>query len=136
MWAFIREYGIWMYLYYWITNEILVCILTYLLHYHYIPGGDVVKLLKWLGAERFVDLDKTMEKSMFIGGFELSAKFLTNFSLASAVMSLFTPIQFPLAVATFPAVRRGWRSLRGLGNAPPAAAEQYVKRTVVAPKSS
>lgn len=113
MWAFIKLHGFPMYLYYWITNEIIVLCLTYLIHYQYIPGSDIIDWLKWLGAGKLVDLDKTMDKSVKAYGVEVSARFLTNFSLASAIMTLFTPIQIPLCLATYPYLRNAIRRVRG-----------------------
>ena len=104
----VMDYGMPLALYYFVLNECCVVIVTFLLHRDYMHTGDVVSLMKTLGAERyFGDLDNTMKSSVnFFGIFEVSGQLAANFAAASAFMSLWTPLQIPFCVATLPYIRK------------------------------
>lgn len=109
----VKQYGIPLAVFYWVTNESLVALLTYLFHYNYLTTGDVVDWLQSLGLGGYVNLETLHTASITVFGVEISALLLTNFLVASAVMSLFTPIQVPICVAVFPSLRRGVRKVLG-----------------------
>ncbi|KAG5512289.1 hypothetical protein JKF63_07811 [Porcisia hertigi] len=106
--AMVVEHGVPLFLYYFITNEVLVCMVTYLLHYGYFGKEDLIGFLKSLGASKYVDLESIEGKqwSFFGGHVVLSARLVTNFTAASLFMSLWTPVQLPLCVATYPYLKR------------------------------
>lgn len=107
------EYGAPVALYYFITNEFLVGVVTYLLHYGYFGKEDLIGVLESIGASKFLDLKSIEAKSwsFFDDRFVISARFVANFTAASIFMSLWTPIQLPLCVATYPAIRRGFQRI-------------------------
>ena len=109
----VKQYGIPLAVFYWVTNESLVALLTYLFHYNYLTTGDVVDGLKYVGLDSLVNIETIHSTSITLWGVEISALFLTNFLVASAVMSLFTPIQVPLCIAVFPYLRNGVRRVLG-----------------------
>jgi len=102
----IKTYGLPLAIYYWVTNEILVCIITYLLHYGYFGGSDVMSLLKSLGLDNYCDFSKIEASSFEVGPVSISARLATNFALASAFMALWTPLQVPFCVVTLPRIKR------------------------------
>ncbi|GET85386.1 hypothetical protein, conserved [Leishmania tarentolae] len=98
------EHGIPLSLYYFITNEILVCLLTCLLHYGYFGQEDLIGFLKSVGAAKYIDLNSIEGKSwsLFGGQIVVSARLVANFTAASFFMSLWTPVQLPICIATYP----------------------------------
>lgn len=106
--ARIREHGVPALTFYWVVNEIVVCYLTYLLHYDYIGGGDLLSVLERVGADKYMDLSKVESKNwyLFDGRLCITARFLTNFAAASAFMSILTPVKFPLIISMYPSFRR------------------------------
>ena len=186
LFGLIKTYGIWLALYYWIMNELLVIFWTCMLHYNYIGGDFMVKILKAVNVEYYfgIDVDKLMSEvnlhitlpswilplvpeSLLVSAesvvaaeekkqqqqqskkqpedsamswrtgslseqnsknkhaeihqfqenesekywgqlmtknniLEISARFIGNFTLASAFMSLWTPLQVPFCVLTLP----------------------------------
>lgn len=101
-------------LYYWVTNEILVFLLTYLLYFDYF-GRDVLsatydKFSTYLeklpiGKVNFHELGDH-QWSFFDGRLLIDPKLVGDFTVASIFMSLCTPIQFPICVATYPWLKR------------------------------
>lgn len=106
--ALVVQHGAPLAAYYFITNEMLVCLITYLLHYNYFGKDDLISVLDSLGASRFIDLKSIEGKSwsLFGGRLEVSVRLVANFTAASLFMSLWTPLQLPLCVATYPYLRR------------------------------
>lgn len=104
----VLKHGLYCALYYWITNEMLVCVFTYLLHYGYLGKEDLIGFLENVGADKYLNLKniETKSWSFFNGSLVISARLVANFIAASVFMSLFTPIQVPIAVATYPYLRR------------------------------
>ncbi|KAG5488252.1 hypothetical protein LSCM4_08329 [Leishmania orientalis] len=102
------EHGAPLSLYYFITNELLVCLLTYLLHYGYFGKEDLIGLLKCIGASKYIDLSSIEGKSwsLFDGQLVVSARLVANFTAASIFMSLWTPVQLPICIATYPYLKR------------------------------
>lgn len=102
------EYGAPLALYYFITNELLVCGLTYLLHYGYFGKEDLIGFLESVGVSKYVNLKAIEEKSwsFFSDRVVISARLVANFTAASVFMSLWTPLQIPLCIATYPFIRR------------------------------
>lgn len=109
----IKTHGIPAALFYWITNEILVCILTYFLHYGYFGKEDLIGFLEHIGASKYVNLEVVEHKnwSFFDGRLVISARLIANFTAASVFMSLWTPLQLPLAIAIYPLFRRSIQRL-------------------------
>mmetsp|Transcript_34158 Transcript_34158/g.105576 ORF Transcript_34158/g.105576 Transcript_34158/m.105576 type:complete len:247 (-) Transcript_34158:52-792(-) len=112
IWTLIKRHGPALAAYYFILNESCVLGITYLLHYDYLGTGDIMALLKKIGAERLLDIDSVSGKSTNIGPVTVSAKFIMNFGIASSFMSLFTGFQMPFCIATLPMVQRGLSRLR------------------------
>lgn len=110
----VLRYGFSVALYYWITNEAMVCALTFCLHYHYFGKEDLVSVIEKCGVSKYIDLREIEGKSwsFWSGRLEISARLLANFTAASLFMSLFTPLQLPFCIATFPAVSRFFCRLR------------------------
>lgn len=104
---FAFKHGPYCAIYYWVTNEMLVCLFTYLLHYGYLGKEDLVDFLENVGADKYINLRNIEGKSwsFFNGNVTISARLVANFVAASVFMSLFTPIQIPIAVATYPYLR-------------------------------
>ncbi|KPA73681.1 hypothetical protein ABB37_09613 [Leptomonas pyrrhocoris] len=104
----VMEYGAPLALYYFITNELLVCGLTYLLHYGYFGKEDLIDFLESVGASRYINLKAVEGKSwsFFDGRVAVSARLVANFTAASVFMSLWTPLQVPVCIATYPFIRR------------------------------
>lgn len=111
-----KSYGLYVGLYYWVTNELLVILLTYFLYFDYF-GRDVLSA----AYDKFsVYLDKLPigkisfhelgdhQWSFFDGRILVDPKLVGDFTVASVFMSLCTPIQFPICVATYPWLRRRW----------------------------
>ncbi|KAG5488104.1 hypothetical protein LSCM1_08169 [Leishmania martiniquensis] len=98
------EHGVPLSLYYFITNEIIVCVLTYLLHYGYFGKEDLIDLLKYIGASKYIDLNSIegTSWSLLDGQLVVSARLVANFTAASLFMSLWTPVQLPICIATYP----------------------------------
>eukprot|EP00758_Cryptobia_borreli_P003710 Tbor_TRINITY_DN3935_c0_g1::TRINITY_DN3935_c0_g1_i1::g.822::m.822 len=99
----IMKYGLFVVCLYFFTNESLVCIITYLLHYNYI---DIWNVIEVLGVGDYIDL-KQLERGSWVlwegeegeePKLEISARLITNFLVASSFMSMFTPVQFPICV--------------------------------------
>lgn len=106
----IKTHGLYFGLYYWISNEALVVLLTYFLYYDYF-GKDIVCAL----VERFspsfykIDFSNTDKKWSFFGGkFSVDPKLAADFIFSSVTMSLLTPVQIPFCAATYPWLRRKW----------------------------
>ena len=116
--ALIRTYGAPLAVYYLLFNECLVVFITYLLHTEAIGVGDIVSFLEYLGLESYVDVRGFSESSKTVMGVEVSGRLLMNFGIATAFMSLWTPVQLPFCIATLPIILR-WC---GRGVAVPAAA--------------
>lgn len=106
-----KTHGIYFGLYYWITNEILVVALTYFLYYDYF-GKDVIANIVDRISPSFwkIDLHHMGETnwSFFGGRINISPKLVGDFTFASVVLSLFTPLQIPVCAATYPWLRRNW----------------------------
>ncbi|CBZ23015.1 conserved hypothetical protein [Leishmania mexicana MHOM/GT/2001/U1103] len=102
------EHGVPLSLYYFVTNELLVCLLTCLLHYGYFGQEDLIGFLKSVGASKYVDLNSIEGKSwsLFGGQLVVSARLVANFTAASLFMSLWTPVQLPICIATYPYLKR------------------------------
>jgi hypothetical protein len=111
----VLEYGAPLALYYFITNEMMVCGLTYLLHYGYFGKEDLISFLESVGASKYIDLKAIEGKSWSLldGHLVISARLVANFTAASIFMSLWTPLQIPICVATFPFIRRSARWITG-----------------------
>ena len=107
----IRKHGAALALYYFAFNESCVLGITYLLHYDYFAVGDIANLLKYVGAERLLDIDNVAGKSKQWGPITISAKFIMNFTIASSFMSLFTGFQIPFCIATLPWIRQRFAPL-------------------------
>ena len=106
--AGVVEYGFPLALYYFITNEMLVCGLTYLLHYGYFGKEDLIGFLESIGASKYIDLKAIEGKSwsFFNERIVISARLVANFTAASVFMSLWTPLQVPICIATYPFIRQ------------------------------
>lgn len=112
----VKSYGIPFGVYYWITNEVLVLILTYCLYYDYF-GRDLLfravdRLSIYLEKLPFgkVNLHEIGDHSwrFFDGRLQVDPKLVGDFTVASVVMSLLTPVQIPICAATFPWLKRRW----------------------------
>ncbi|CAJ1015625.1 hypothetical protein Q4I30_000706 [Leishmania utingensis] len=114
------EHGVPLALYYFITNEILVCLLTYLLHYDYFGQDDLIGFLKFVGASKYIDLNSIEGKrwSFFDERITLSARLVANFTAASLFMSLWTPVQLPICITTYPYLKRISQRLMEKGSFP------------------
>lgn len=121
--ALVRTFGLPLAVYYLLFNETLVVLITYLLHTEAIGAGDIVSFLEYIGLESFVDVRGFSESSRTVLGFEVSGRLVMNFGIATAFMSLWTPIQLPFCVATLPTL------MRWLGRG-------RIQKTAVAPASS
>eukprot|EP00760_Papus_ankaliazontas_P013212 PhM_4_TR15663/c1_g1_i3/m.21255 len=108
LFGLIREYGVPLAIYYFVLNETCVVGITAGLHYGWFGGADIVRVLDYVGAGSYVDLDK-MNHHISFGPFSVSAKLATNFGLATAFMSLWTPVQLPFCIATLPYIKRAVR---------------------------
>jgi hypothetical protein len=102
----IKKYGFPLAIYYLAFNETCVLIITALLHYDYLGAGDIAAMLKWLGAERLLNVGNVAGKTREIGPITISARFIINFTIASTFMSLWTGFQIPFCIATLPHVTR------------------------------
>eukprot|EP00658_Telonema_sp_P-2_P056206 TRINITY_DN44684_c0_g1_i2.p1 TRINITY_DN44684_c0_g1~~TRINITY_DN44684_c0_g1_i2.p1 ORF type:complete len:103 (-),score=25.49 TRINITY_DN44684_c0_g1_i2:6-314(-) len=76
-------------------------------------GSEMCIRDRYVGLDSLVNIETIHSTSITLWGVEISALFLTNFLVASAVMSLFTPIQVPLCIAVFPYLRNGVRRVLG-----------------------
>jgi hypothetical protein len=95
--------------YYFIFNEACVALVTCALHYNWLGEGDIASVLDAIGASKYIDIKKTMDASVSLGPIQISAKLATNFTIASAFMSLWTPLQIPFCIATLPYIRKLFR---------------------------
>eukprot|EP00759_Apiculatamorpha_spiralis_P009524 PhF_6_TR16572/c0_g1_i1/m.25259 len=102
----IKEYGLPLAVYYLALNETCVIGITCGLHYGYFGGADVISTLNKIGLASYIDLNKLSSSSMTIGPIEISARLMSNFGLATAFMSLWTPLQIPFCIATLPMLKR------------------------------
>lgn len=123
--SLIRTYGAPLAVYYLLFNECLVVFITYLLHTGTIDVGDIVSLLEYLGLENYVNVRGFSESSKTVMGIEVSGRLLMNFGIATAFMSLWTPLQLPFCIATLPTILR-WC---GRGAAVPVAAAAATSAT-------
>ena len=110
----IQDHGIYFAAQYFIFNEMCVLYLTYLLHCDYLGTGDIEKVVNYIGLSKFVDVNSQLDNSFQIGLWEVSGRLVANFGIASAFMSLCTPLQIPLCVITLPYFKRIVRSAFGL----------------------
>lgn len=110
----VLDYGLPVALYYWITNEIIVCVLTYFLHFGYFGKEDLIDILEKVGVSKYINLNaiETKSWSLFNGRLTVSARLLANFAAASLFMTLWTPLQVPICIATYPYLRRLGNRLR------------------------
>lgn len=127
----IKQYGLPIALFYWVFNEVLVAIVTYLLHFNYVSQNSVVDIIEALGFGSWVDTKVLATHSLrFPYGIEISALLITNFLVASAFLALFVPVKLPFCIWVFPKVRRSFRKVfpkrvkapKAGAAAPPAAA--------------
>lgn len=117
----VRQYGFPLAVYYLCLNEACVLLITYLLHYEILGTGDIVCLLERVGLESYVDVRGFGETSKSVLGlFDISGRLVMNFGIATAFMSLWTPVQLPFCVATIPTI------LRWMGRSPKGGAAAAV----------
>lgn len=105
----IKQYGIPIALFYWVFNEVLVAIVTYLLHYNYVSQGSVVDFIDAIGFGSWIDTKILHTHSVRLGPFDISALLITNFLVASAFLALFVPIKLPFCIWLYPKVRNAFR---------------------------
>lgn len=107
--ALVKQYGLPLAAYYFCFNEACVLVITYLLHTEKLGCSDIISLLEYLGVDKYVDVRSHSSASTTLMGIEVSGKLLMNFGVATAFMSLWTPLQIPFCIATLPSVMRLFR---------------------------
>lgn len=101
----VKEHGVALVVYYFVFNEACIIALTFLLHNGLVAGSDLVGWLKWIKVDRFFNVEETLGRTVSFGPFSISAALVTNYTLASAFMSLCTPVQIPFCVMTLRMVK-------------------------------
>ena len=104
--ALVRTHGAPLALYYFIFNECCVLVVTFLLQYDYLAADALKQCVTTLRLDRWINLNAIQSAELKIGPVTISGKFAANFSVATAFMSLWTPLQIPFCVATLPYLRR------------------------------
>lgn len=127
LWQLIKTYGVALAVYYFVFNEMFVLTITYLLHYDYLGAGDVTSLVEYVGVGHMLNVKETLGRSISLGPFTITAKFATNFALASGFMSLFTFLQVPFCIATLPRIQRALAPVTRLWRKPAPPPEPLVR---------
>ena len=108
--ALVKRYGLALAIYYFFFNQACVVSVTLLLQSGVVGGDGIFTLLRWLHVEHWVgDLDRFKDshfRPFGNWGPEVSARLLANYALATAFMSLWTPLQLPFCVGTLPRLLR------------------------------
>lgn len=102
----VKKHGLPLGIYYVTLTEFLVCSLTYLLHYDHLGAGDITNFMKWIGLEKWIDVDHAMSASKSIGPITISGKLVTNYAIAKAFVAVWAPLKIPFCMATLPYMRR------------------------------
>lgn len=110
--ALLRRYGLAFAIYVFVVDEILCLLFACCLHYNWVGTGDVSSLLKMLRIDRWVNVDGALDKSLHLGPFELSARFATNYGVATVLSTALVPLQMAFCLATLPKLMRGGATLR------------------------
>ena len=101
----IKNYGFPIAIYYVLLNESCVLVCTYLLYYDYISINIINDCLKYFNIENSISTN-AIPVTIPYTGFEINSKLVINFAVSTAFMSLFTPIQIPFCVITFPYIKK------------------------------
>jgi hypothetical protein len=103
MWKLFKTHGLPLTLYFCVLEEIVICTVTFLLHFDYL-GADTVKgMLTFCKVDKWVDVDKHLSTSFTVGPLNVSGRLLCNCGIAEVLVGAVSPfLLLPFCIATLP----------------------------------